>query len=105
MAIATTPQDLGDYKYGFHDEENNFFKSKRGLNTDIVKEISGMKNEPQWMRDFRLKSLQIFRAQADAEMGRRSIRHRLRRHLLLRATDGESGPHLGRGAGADQEHF
>src|SRR5579884_3303049 len=60
MAIATTPQDLGEYKYGFHDTDPAFFKSKKGLNSDIVREISSMKDEPQWMTDFRLKSLRIF---------------------------------------------
>jgi Fe-S cluster assembly protein SufB len=62
MAV-TTPQEFGsDYqtKYGFHDEGTHVFKSKKGLNENIVREISSMKSEPQWMTDFRLKSLQTF---------------------------------------------
>ncbi len=43
-------------KYDFRNEEKYSFKSRRGLSTEIVKMISDMKNEPQWMRDFRLKS-------------------------------------------------
>jgi Fe-S cluster assembly protein SufB len=49
-------------KYGFHDPENYVFKSKRGLTPQVVEEISAHKNEPDWMRQFRLKSLEYFRA-------------------------------------------
>jgi Fe-S cluster assembly protein SufB len=49
-----------DYKYGFSDEVKNVFESGRGLTQDIVEQISKMKNEPQWMLDFRLKALDIF---------------------------------------------
>lgn len=47
-------------KYGFHKPEDYVFKSKRGLNREIVEEISRMKKEPQWMTDFRLHALEIF---------------------------------------------
>jgi Fe-S cluster assembly protein SufB len=47
-------------KYGFHDEEKSFFKSRKGLDREIVAQISELKSEPQWMRDFRLRSLEIF---------------------------------------------
>ncbi|MDO8487990.1 MAG: Fe-S cluster assembly protein SufB [bacterium] len=47
-------------QFGFHEEENLAFKSRKGLNRKIVEEISGLKDEPQWMRDMRLRSLQIF---------------------------------------------
>ena len=50
-----------DYKFGFHDKEDYVFKSGRGLNEQIVSQISEMKNEPAWMRRFRLRSLDIFR--------------------------------------------
>ena len=50
-----------DYsKYGFHDKEEYVFKSKRGLSKEIVEEISKIKNEPEWMLKFRLKSLEEF---------------------------------------------
>ncbi len=51
-------EGLGDYKYGFHDPENYVFKSERGLNREVVENISRMKGEPQWMLDFRLKALE-----------------------------------------------
>ena len=52
--------ELGDYKFGFNMPENYAFKSKRGLDRDTVEEISYMKGEPQWMRDFRLRALRTF---------------------------------------------
>ncbi|HEU0165619.1 MAG TPA: Fe-S cluster assembly protein SufB, partial [Thermomicrobiales bacterium] len=58
--VAKAQVDIGDYKYGFHDEEDYVFKSKKGLTRKVVEEISYMKNEPDWMRDFRLKSFEHF---------------------------------------------
>jgi Fe-S cluster assembly protein SufB len=52
--------DLGQYKYGFRDQENYVFKSRKGLDHEIVDEISWMKGEPDWMRALRHKSLDIF---------------------------------------------
>ena len=49
-----------EYQYGFHDVENYAFKSGRGLTKEVVSNISKMKKEPQWMTDFRLRSLEIF---------------------------------------------
>ncbi len=48
-------------KYGFHaGEENYVFKARKGLNREIVTEISWMKGEPEWMLELRLKSLEHF---------------------------------------------
>jgi Fe-S cluster assembly protein SufB len=47
-------------KYDFRNDEKYIFKSRKGLDAQIVHQISDMKNEPEWMRDFRLKSLEIF---------------------------------------------
>src|SRR5881396_2343637 len=62
--MATQPKlDVGvDYKdkYGFFFPEDYVFKAKRGLNPEVVKEISWMKNEPEWMTKFRLRALQIW---------------------------------------------
>ena len=49
-------------KYGFHDPESYVFKSGRGLSAEVVEAISAHKNEPDWMRKFRLKSLEYFLA-------------------------------------------
>ncbi len=51
---------LSDYQYGFSKPENYVFKSKKGLNEKVVASISAHKNEPPWMREFRLKAYTIF---------------------------------------------
>jgi Fe-S cluster assembly protein SufB len=52
---------IGDYQFGFHDPTDKYaFTSRRGLDRDIVAQISEMKEEPAWMRDFRLESYDIF---------------------------------------------
>src|ERR671932_333979 len=59
--MAVKPQDLTkDYKYGFSDPEQYHFKSTRGLNREVVEQISAYKQEPDWMRQFRLRALDIF---------------------------------------------
>jgi Fe-S cluster assembly protein SufB len=58
-----------EYKYGFHDPEDYFFKSGRGLSPELVAAISEHKNEPEWMRKFRLKSLEYFLARPLPEWG------------------------------------
>jgi Fe-S cluster assembly protein SufB len=45
---------------GFHMAENYAFKSEKGLNRKVVEQISEMKGEPDWMRKFRIKSLELF---------------------------------------------
>ena len=47
-------------KYDFRNEEKYVFKARKGLDAEIVHQISDMKGEPDWMRQFRLKSLEIF---------------------------------------------
>jgi len=57
----TSQVDIGDYQYGFHDSTENYaFMSERGLSREVVASISEMKGEPGWMRDFRLRSYDIF---------------------------------------------
>ncbi|WP_033827950.1 Fe-S cluster assembly protein SufB [Bacillus andreraoultii] len=58
--MAKNAPDIGDYKYGFRDKDVSVFRTERGLTPKIVEEISKMKNEPQWMLDFRLKALEHF---------------------------------------------
>ena len=52
--------DLGKYKLGWSDEEDYVFKPRKGLDETIIREMSGLKNEPQWMLDFRLRAYKIF---------------------------------------------
>lgn len=47
-------------RFGFHDPERYLIKSPKGLSREIVEQISEYKQEPQWMREFRLKALEHF---------------------------------------------
>ena len=47
-------------KYGFATPEHYAFKSQKGLTADVVREISHLKGEPEWMLEFRLKALEIY---------------------------------------------
>lgn len=49
-----------DYKYGFSMPEKFTYKSEKGLNESVVKMISKIKGEPEWMTEFRLKSYKVF---------------------------------------------
>jgi Fe-S cluster assembly protein SufB len=65
--VATTQQEHLDelskgYRFGWHDPETYVFKPKKGLNPQVVEEISAIKGEPDWMRKFRLKALRHFDA-------------------------------------------
>jgi Fe-S cluster assembly protein SufB len=52
--------DLDQYKWGFRDPEQYVFKARKGLDRQVVEEISYLKGEPEWMRAFRLHSLEVF---------------------------------------------
>ena len=49
-----------DYKYGFKDEDVSIVKTDIGLSEDIIRQISKLKNEPEWMLEYRLKSYKAF---------------------------------------------
>ncbi|QDV49239.1 Fe-S cluster assembly protein SufB [Gimesia fumaroli] len=62
--------DIGEYQYGFHDPTDKYvFTGQKGLNAAVVAQISEMKNEPAWMRDFRLKSFEIFESKPTPQWG------------------------------------
>lgn len=60
--LAATPREqIGEFnKYDFQTQTKAVFKAEKGLSPRIVAQISEMKNEPAWMREFRLKSLETF---------------------------------------------
>ena len=68
MPTAQTAQDervevralKGEYQFGFHDADQSVFRAKKGLDRETVEQISEMKGEPEWMRDYRLRALEIF---------------------------------------------
>jgi Fe-S cluster assembly protein SufB len=57
---AQVLEGIGEYQFGFSDPETHVFKSRKGLDRQVVEEISQMKGEPQWMLEFRLKALEHF---------------------------------------------
>jgi len=52
--------ELGEYQYGFRDPDISIYRAQKGLNRQVVEEISRIKGEPQWMLEFRLRALEIF---------------------------------------------
>jgi Fe-S cluster assembly protein SufB len=61
MAINKAQPDIGDYKYGFSDDIKPVYKSQRGLSEKVIHHLSDIKNEPDWMRQYRLEAYQIFK--------------------------------------------
>ncbi|MCA1783391.1 MAG: Fe-S cluster assembly protein SufB [Intrasporangiaceae bacterium] len=53
-------KDIGTYEYGWADSDVAGSTARRGLNDEVVLDISRRKSEPQWMTDLRLKSLRLF---------------------------------------------
>ena len=66
----TTDVGVGEYQYGFHDPTDKYaFTSRKGLDREMVTQISELKDEPAWMREFRLKSLEIFESKPMPDWG------------------------------------
>ena len=58
---AQTNEQIGEIeKYNFRTETTGVFKARKGVDAEIVNQISDIKQEPDWMREFRLRSLEIF---------------------------------------------
>nr|WP_062340361.1 Fe-S cluster assembly protein SufB [Herbidospora sakaeratensis] len=62
MTVTDRPEleGLGNYKFGWSDPDAAGAAARRGLNEDVVRNISALKNEPEWMLDLRLKGLRLF---------------------------------------------
>jgi Fe-S cluster assembly protein SufB len=62
LKTALEPEvGIGEYQFGFHDSTDKYvFTARKGLDREIVEKISEIKNEPAWMREFRLQALDIF---------------------------------------------
>ncbi|WP_082233488.1 Fe-S cluster assembly protein SufB [Halobacillus massiliensis] len=58
--MAKKAPEVGEYQYGFHEKDVSIFRTQKGLTAEVVKQISDYKEEPKWMLDFRLKSLEQF---------------------------------------------
>jgi hypothetical protein len=60
MTTADQLAGLGRYEYGWADSDTAGSAARRGLNEEVVRDISAKKSEPQWMLDLRLKGLRLF---------------------------------------------
>ena len=58
-----------EYKYGFHDEDISIYNTGKGLNENVIREISKIKNEPEWMLEYRLKSYEAFKKMENPKWG------------------------------------
>ena len=58
--MAAIDLDLSRYQLGWSDGEEYVFRPEKGLNTDVVDQMSWWKGEPEWMRKFRQRSLNVF---------------------------------------------
>ena len=60
-----------DYQFGFHDPDQSVFRARKGIDKDIVAQMSEIKGEPGWMRDIRLNALEIFQQKPTPRWGGR----------------------------------
>nr|WP_214107386.1 Fe-S cluster assembly protein SufB [Acrocarpospora catenulata] len=62
MTVTDRPEleGLGNYKFGWSDTDVAGASARRGLSEEVVRDISALKNEPEWMLDLRLKGLRLF---------------------------------------------
>ncbi len=65
--VADINQSLYDFRYDEND--NDFYKVRKGLDEEVVLRISEEKNDPEWVRELRLKSLKIFNQMKEPDWG------------------------------------
>ena len=61
----TAGQVVGEYKWGFHDDEVPLFMAEKGLDENVIRQMSAMKGEPAWMLEQRLEAYQTFLGMSD----------------------------------------
>jgi len=68
--LENTNDTIGEInKYDFHTDSTPIFKARKGIDEEIVRQISAMKNEPEWMLNFRLQALEMFFAKPMPKWG------------------------------------
>ena len=60
---------IGDYKFGFITETTSVLDTGKGINEEVVREISRIKGEPEWMTEFRVKSYHSFMSKPNPTWG------------------------------------
>ena len=56
----TKIEEINRNIYDFKNKDDYDYKIKKGLTKEIIEEISNQKNDPDWMREFRLKALEVY---------------------------------------------
>ena len=84
MAAKEAREAVGEYKAGWHDPENATIRFDFGLSEQVVRDISALKNEPDWMTEIRVKAFHHFE-DIDAHLGKyvNVGRNRFRCNMLL----------------------
>lgn len=59
-AEPTELAGIGNYEFGWHDKNDVGLNARRGIDESVVRNISALKNEPEWMLNLRLKGLNLF---------------------------------------------
>ena len=96
---------LNNEAYAFQDPDVSVFKTKEGLDEEVVRQISGMKGEPEWMLNYRLKSLEHFQKRPMPNWGP-DVSSLDLDHLVYYVRPSEkSEKKLGRRPGNDQKHL
>ena len=68
--LSKTKIELQDtYAYGFHDQDVSVYRTRKGLDAQVVETISRIKQEPDWMRELRLKAYDSFVKQKNPDWG------------------------------------
>ena len=68
--MTTVDIDLGSYQLGWSDNQDDYvYKPEKGLTEQLIRDMSEMKGEPEWMLDFRLKSYKRFLAKPTPSWG------------------------------------
>lgn len=58
--LKTNLDEINRNIYDIKNKDDYEFKIKKGLTKEIIEEISNQKNDPEWMREFRLKTLEVY---------------------------------------------
>lgn len=88
VALLSPHDQIGEInKYDFRTESEAVFKARKGLDAEIVQQISDLKGEPAWMREFRLKSLGIFDSKPMPNWGGKIDIHFQDIYYYLKPTD------------------
>ena len=64
---------VGDYKAGWHDPENSTIRFDNGLSEQVVRDISALKDEPEWMTEFRVKAYRHYEKRPMPTWGNMSL--------------------------------